>query len=210
VKFVSPSTLRVALFVFFVVALVSVPFVIFGEDFVFPLLKSREHQVGWLTVIAIVLLVSDSVAPVPATLVIMFLAAKAGAVAGIIGGTVGLSLGVLAAAWFGRGAVGRLAPKFFPDAELARLRDSLQQRLVLTLACLRSVPVLAETSIIVAAAAGVPVRRIFLATLPPNLIVAAIYSLAADDSFGTAVVTFLATMVVSYVVWRVFGAKRAA
>jgi len=208
VKSIPPSTLRIVLFVVFVIAVVSVPFVIFGEEFVFPLLKSREHQVGWLTVIAIALLVCDSVAPVPATLVIMFLAAKAGAVAGIIGGTIGLSLGVLAAAWFGRGAVGRLAPKFFPDAELLRLRESLQQRLVLTLACLRSVPILAETSVIVAAAAGVPIRRIFVATLLPNLIVAAIYSLAADDSLSTAVVTFLATMVVSYAVWRIFGAKR--
>ncbi len=209
-KSIPPSTLRIVLFVVFVIAVVSVPFVIFGEEFVFPLLKSREHQVGWLTVIAIALLVCDSVAPVPATLVIMFLAAKAGAVAGIIGGTIGLSLGVLAAAWFGRGAVGRLAPKFFPDTELLRLRESLQQRLVLTLACLRSVPILAETSVIVAAAAGVPIRRIFVATLLPNLIVAAIYSLAADDSFSTAVVTFLATMVVSYAVWRIFGAKRTS
>lgn len=193
----------------FVIAVVSVPFVIFGEEFVFPLLKSREHEAGWLTVIAIILLISDSVAPVPATLVIMFLAAKAGWVAGIVGGTIGLSLGVLAASWFGRGAVGRLAPRFFPDTELARLRDSLQQRLVVTLACLRSVPILAETSVIVAAAAGVPMRRIFWATVLPNFIVATIYSVAADDSFSTAVVTFLATMVASYAIWRWFGAKKS-
>jgi 3-dehydroquinate synthase len=208
---VSPTPLRrkvrLALFVLFVVTLVSLPFVIFGEEFVFPLLQSREQQAGALTLVAMALLVCDSVAPVPATLVIMFLAARAGRVAGVVGGTVGLSLGVLVAAWFGRGAVGRLAPKFFPDAELVRLRETLQKRLVLTLACLRSVPVLAETSVIVAAAAGVPVRRIFHATLLPNFIVAAIYSLAADDSVTTAVVTFLATMIVSYAVWRVWGAR---
>ena len=201
------SKVRLALFILFVVTLVSLPFVIFGEEFVFPLLQSREQQAGALTLVAIALLVCDSVAPVPATLVIMFLAARAGRVAGVVGGTVGLSLGVLVAAWFGRGAVGRLAPKFFPDAELVRLREALQKRLVLTLACLRSVPVLAETSVIVAAAAGVPVRRIFHATLLPNFIVAVIYSLAADDSATTAVVTFLATMIVSYAVWRVWGAR---
>jgi len=209
VKSISPSTLRVGLFVIFVVTLVVVPFVILGESYVFPLLESRQQQAGALTLVAIALLACDSVAPVPATLVIMYLAAKAGWVAGIVGGTVGMTLGVLAAAWIGRGAVGRLAPKFFPDTELARLRTSLERRLVLTLACLRSVPVLAETSIIVAAAAGVPVRRIFWATLLPNFIVAAIYSLAADDSATTALVTFLATMVVSYAIWRLFGAERA-
>lgn len=205
-----PSTVKTILFILFVMTLVCLPFAIFGEDFVLPLLESRQQQVGALTVIAILLLACDSVAPVPATIVIMYLAAKAGWVAGIIGGTLGLCAGVFAAAWIGRSAVGRLAPKFMPEEELARLRASLQQRLVITLACLRSVPVLAETSIIVAAATGVPVRRIFLVTILPNFIVAAIYSLAADDSLMTAAVTFLATMVLSYVVWRVFGRANTA
>jgi len=189
--------------------LVCLPFAIFGEDFVLPLLESRQQQVGALTIISIILLACDSVAPIPATLVIMYLAAKGGWVAGIIGGTVGLTAGVYTAAWFGRSAVGRLAPKFMPDNEVTRLRESLQKRLVITLACLRSVPVLAETSIIVAAATGVPVKRLVVVTLLPNLIVAAIYSLAADDSFKTAAITFLATMVLSYVVWRLFGRPAA-
>jgi 3-dehydroquinate synthase len=205
-----PSTVKTILFVLFVMTLVCLPFAIFGEDFVLPMLKSREKQVGALTLIAIVLLACDSVAPVPATLVIMYLAAKAGWVAGIIGGTIGLCAGVFAAAWIGRSAVGRLAPKFLPEEELTRLRTSLQQRLVITLACLRSVPVLAETSVIVAAATGVPVARVFWATVLPNLIVAAIYSVAADDSFVTAAVTFLATMILSYLVWRVFGRVRVS
>jgi 3-dehydroquinate synthase len=206
---VKTSTVKTILFVLFVITLVCLPFAIFGEDFVLPLLESRQQQVGALTLISIALLACDSVAPVPATLVIMYLAAKAGWAAGIIGGTVGMSAGVLAAAWLGRAAVGRLAPKFMPDAELTRLRESLQQRLVITLACLRSVPVLAETSIIVAAATGVPVRRLVTVTLLPNLIVATIYSVAADDSWMTAAITFLATMVLSYVVWRLFGRGEA-
>ncbi len=190
--------------------LVCLPFAIWGEEFVLPLLASREKQTGALTVIAIIMLACDSVAPIPATLVIMYLASKGGWMAGIVGGTLGLSAGVLAAAWIGRAAVGRLAPKFIPDAELARMRDSLQTRLFVTLACLRSVPVLAETSVIVAAATGVPVMRIFWATLLPNFIVSLIYSLAADDSFQTAALTFLATMVASYVLWRVLRPKETA
>lgn len=205
-----PATLKIVLFVLFVMTLVCLPFALFGEEFVLPLLQSREQQVGALVAIAIALLACDSVAPIPATLVIMFLAAKAGWLAGIVGGTIGLSAGVLAAAWIGRTAVGRLAPRFMPDAELVRLRESLQRRLTITLACLRSVPVLAETSIIVAAATGVPVKRIFSATLLPNFIVAVIYSVSADESFTTAAVTFLATMVASYVLWRVLGREPTA
>ena len=67
--------LKVVLFVMFIMALVSAPFVLFGEDLVLPLLKSRENQAGGLIVIAVMLLAADSVAPVPSTLVVMFLAA---------------------------------------------------------------------------------------------------------------------------------------
>lgn len=204
----STRTVKLVLFVVFVMTLVCLPFAIFGEEFVLPLLESREKQAGALTLIAVALLACDSVAPIPATLVIMYLAAKAGVAAGIVGGTAGLCAGVLAAAWLGRTAVGRIAPKFFPDAELARLREALQRRLWLTLACMRSVPVLAETSVIAAAAMGVPVGRIFRATILPNFVVATIYSVAADDSALTAAITFLLTMVLSYAVWRV-GAARA-
>ena len=210
------STLRAGLFLLFVMALVITPFLLVGEQLegsVLPWLEKREQQVWVLTLVAIVLLACDSIAPIPATVVIMFLAWKAGWVAGIIGGTIGMCAGVLTAAWFGRAAVGRIAPKFMPDAELLRVRESLQRRLVVTLACLRSVPVLAETSVILAAATGVPVSRVFWVTVLPNFIVATIYSIAAatsrtaQDSAATAAITFFATMVVSYVVWRFVGAK---
>ncbi len=192
---------RLVLFVLFVMALVCIPFVIWGEEFVIPLLNAQEHKTEWLVVIAIVLLAADSVAPVPVTIVIMTLAAHAGVLAGVIGGSIGLIAGVAAAGWFGRVAVGRIAPRFFPDEELARLREALQKRLGLTLACLRSVPVLAETSVIVAAAMGIPLKRIVLLTLLPNLAVSLIYSVAADDSFQTAVLAFLGTLAASGVLW---------
>lgn len=212
------TTLKIGLFVGFVMALVIVPFLIFGERLeasVLPWLEARQEQTVLLTVAAVLLLAADSVAPVPATVVIMFLAWKAGWVAGIVGGTIGMCCGVLAASWLGRAAVGRIAPKFIPDAELARLRESLQRRLVLTLACLRSVPVMAETSVIVAAATGVPVLRIFWATVVPNFVVAVVYSAAAalsrtaKDSGLMAAAAFLGTMVVSYLVWRLAGGKSA-
>jgi uncharacterized membrane protein YdjX (TVP38/TMEM64 family) len=214
---VKPATLKIALFVMFVMTLVIVPFLLFGERLessVQPWLEAREHQAGLLTLAAIVLLAADSVAPVPATVVIMFLAWKAGWLAGIVGGTLGMSAGVLTAAWFGRTAVGRLAPKFIPDAELARIRESLQRRLILTLACLRSIPVLAETSVIVAAATGVPVKRIFLVTILPNFLISVIYSAAAassgsaKESGATAAAAFVATLVVSYAVWRIAARRR--
>lgn len=201
---------KVIAFTLLVVTVVSVPFVIWGDDFVAPLLASQEHRTIGLVILAIALLAADSVAPVPATLVIMFLAAKAGVVAGIIGGTAGLAAGVVAASWFGRAAVGRIAPRFFPEAELTRLRTGLQRNLAVTLACWRSVPVLAETTVILAAASGVPAGRIFRVTLLPNFVIAVIYSVAADDSFATACVAFGVTLAASLVLWRWSAARGRA
>lgn len=203
----TPFTAKFILLIVTIIAIVSAPFVIWGDAYVMPLLESNVHRTGLLVAIAIVLLAADSVAPVPATLVIMFLAAKAGLLAGVIGGTIGLSAGVLTAAWFGRTAVGRLAPKFFPETEIARMRTGLQRNLVLTLACWRSVPVLAETSVILAAAAGIPIARIFWVTLLPNFIISVIYSVAADDSFLTASLAFLLTLALSLGLWRFFREK---
>ena len=200
-------TLKFGLLVVAIVTLVSAPFVIWGDTYVLPLLESHVDRTSLLIAIAIMLLAADSVAPVPATLVIMFLAAHSGRFAGIVGGTVGMSAGVLTAAWVGRTAVGRLAPKFFPDSELARLRAGVQRNLALTLACWRNVPVLAETSVILAAAAGIPIRRIFLATLLPNFIISVIYSIAADDSLGTAALAFLLILVLSLGLWLLFRGK---
>lgn len=112
-----------------------------------------------------------------------------------------MTAGVVFAGWFGRFAVGRIAPRILPDAELGRLRITLQTRLGWTLACLRSVPVLAETSVIVAAAAGVPLRRIVTLTLLPNLAVSLIYAVAASDSFLTASLAFLGTVAASGALW---------
>lgn len=196
------SLLRFGLFGLLVVALVSLPFVLFGEEYALPLLEAQGHRTTGLVLIAIALLTADAVAPVPSVLVILFLAAKAGWLAGLIGGAVGLTGQVVAAAWFGRTAVGRIAPRFFSEADLARLHTTLLQRLTLTLACLRSVPVLAETSVMVAASLGIPFRRIVLATLLPNVAIAGIYSLAADASFTTAVIAFVATVAPSYALWR--------
>jgi hypothetical protein len=200
-------TLKLVLLIIALIALVSAPFVIWGDEYVMPLLHAHMDRTSLLILIAIALLAADSIAPVPATLVIMFLAAHGGRLAGVVGGTLGMSAGVLTAAWFGRTAVGHLAPKFFPDSELARLRVGLQRNLALTLACWRSVPVLAETSVILAAAAGIPVARIFWATLLPNFIISVIYSIAADDSLSAAAAAFFLILALSLGLWWLFRGK---
>jgi len=78
---------------------------------------------------------------------------------------------------------------------------ALLRNLAFTLACWRSVPVLAEASVMLAAATGVPISRIFRVTLLPNLAISTVYALAADDSFATACVAFLAVFAFSMALW---------
>lgn len=200
--------LRVSLLVFGVSVLVCLPFIILGEDVFVPWLQSLAGRTGWLVAGAVALLSLDAVLPVPSSWVLIFLALEAGTLVGIAGGSLGLCLGVLVASWIGRVAVGKVAPRFVPEAEIARLRVSMTEHTTLTLACMRSIPVLAETSVMIAAAAGVSTTRIFLATLLPNVVVATVYSLAASDSFLTACLAFLATIAVSYAFWRLLNASR--
>lgn len=196
---------RTAGLICLIVTLVSAPFVIWGDSFVLPLLEAHADEKLLLGLLAIALLAADAFAPVPATLVIMFLAGKAGWITGILGGTLGLSLGVLVAAWVGRAAVGRIAPRLLPEKELARLRAGLTRNPALSLACWRAVPVMAETSVMLAAAAGMPTRRIFRVTLLPNFIVSAVYSFAADDSLAMAALAFLLVMACSLLLWVLFS-----
>jgi|GEM_PF-966017 Uncharacterized conserved protein len=199
------SFLRIGALVFGVSVLVSVPFMIWGEEVFVPAFEGVRHSVAWMVGLAVALLSLDAVLPVPSSWVIIFLAQESGRIAGFVGGSVGLAVGVVVAAWLGRAAVGRVAPKFIPEAEIERMRAMIERHTILTLACMRSVPVLAETSVVIAAAAGVPVRKIFWMTLGPNVAIAAIYAVAGDESLLTACIVFLATVAVSYAVFRIAG-----
>lgn len=200
--------LRLGLLVFAVSILVCLPFLVFGEELFTPALEQLRRHTGWLAAATVALLALDAVLPVPSAWVLILLALEGGLPLGIIGGSVGLCAGVLVSTWIGRVAIGRLAPRFVSETEIARLRESIVQHTTLTLACMRSVPVLAETSVMIAAAAGVPTWRIFLATLLPNIAVATVYSVAASDSILTASIAFVATIGTSYLFWRAFGAFR--
>lgn len=192
-------------FILLVGAFVIVPFLIFGEDLAKPWLADAGAGRAWLVATGMLLLAVDAVLPVPSSWVLIALANQAGVAAGIAGGTAGLTAGVVVAAWIGRAAVGPVASRIAPAGDLERLRRAAPRQVMIGLVCLRSVPVLAEMSVLVAAAARIPLRRILLATVPANLVIATVYSLAADESLGAATVTFLVTVGLSYVLWRWWG-----
>ena len=148
------SVLRLSVLVFAVSVAVCLPFLLLGEEVFVPLLDSLKHHTGWLVFGAVLLLGLDAMMPVPSAWVLIFLALHGGVFTGIVGGSLGLCLGVVVSTWVGRVTVGWVAPKFIPPVEIVRLRESMAQHTTLTLACMRSVPVLAETSVMIAAEIG--------------------------------------------------------
>lgn len=204
------SIVRRTAFVLLLGALVVVPFLILGEELAAPWLADPGASRAWVVATAILLLAVDAALPVPSSLVLIALADRAGVLAGIAGGTIGLTAGVVVAAWIGRAAVGPVASRLVPAGDLERLRTAGARQVMIGLVCLRSIPVLAEMSVLAAAAAQVPMRRILAATVPANVAIAVVYSFAADASLAAAAVTFLVTVGLSYGVWRLAGQGRVA
>lgn len=193
---------RFVLLVLLVLALLSLPFVLFGEAFATRILGAHEWP-GWvLAGLGVILLTADSLAPIPSAVVIVAVALKAGWIVGTISGTLGLCGQVVGAAWFGRVALSRIATRTLGLASGEQLHTALQQRLTLTLGCVRGVPLLAETSVAVAASLGVPLRLICRATVLPNFAIAATYSIAAQAGLGVAAAAVVASFAVSYLLWR--------
>lgn len=198
---------RFTVLVLFVVALLSVPFVIWGEDFAIRILGGQERQAWAMALIGIALLTADSVAPIPSSIVIVAVALKAGWIVGTIAGTIGLCGQVVGAAWFGQVAIGKVAGRLIGFSDRDRLRVAVQQRLALTLGCFRSVPLLAETSVVIAASLGIPLARIWRATVLPNLAIAATYSVAAETGLWAAGVAVVASIAISLLLWRIAASR---
>ena len=200
--------LQFILLVLALALLVALPFAIWGDDAVLPWVEARSENAAWLVSSCVLILAIDAVLPVPTTLVIAYLAAEAGVTAGIVGGAVGLTCGVVLAWGLGQLAIGRLAPRWFSASELARIKDALQHRAGWTLIMLRPIPVAAETSVMIAGGSGMGLRRILLLTLAPNLAIAVIYSLAGQNSLTATVLSFVVTIGLAYAIWRRTGAHR--
>jgi 3-dehydroquinate synthase len=203
------ATRRFVVLVAVVSVLVALPFLIWGEPDVAAVASRSGRSTAALVMLAIAALSIDAIAPVPATLVLAVLAHEAGVWAGIIGGTVGLTLGVVGAWMVGALAVRRIAPRVFTAAEYDRLARSTHRHSTWTLICLRSVPIAAETSVMMAAAAGMPLRKTLGITLLPNLVMATAYSVAADTSWTAAIVTLVVTILLSYGGWRLLASGKS-
>ncbi|MGY3439661.1 MULTISPECIES: VTT domain-containing protein [unclassified Marinovum] len=155
-----------------VVVLIVLPFLLWGTQI-------ETAALGWAETAStaslasgvIALLALDVLLPVPSSVLSLFAGASLGAINGALAIWAGMTLGCGVGALVGRGVLGPV------DRWLGHRPDDTPApaRQWLPLVVLRPVPVLAEASLLLAAARGMPLGRLMAVTALANLPVAAFY-----------------------------------
>jgi uncharacterized membrane protein YdjX (TVP38/TMEM64 family) len=148
------------------------------------------------------LLTADVVLPVPSSLVMV----AHGALFGVVLGTLLSLLGGMGAAWLGF-AMGRrggpVLSRFTSPEERRRVDHLIERWGALAVVVTRPVPMLAETTAIVAGASPMGWRKLTLAalagSLPPALVYAVAGSFAA--SFASAALVFVLVLLATGLFW---------
>jgi uncharacterized membrane protein YdjX (TVP38/TMEM64 family) len=148
------------------------------------------------------MLVVDVVLPIPSSLVMIL----NGALFGILVGTLLSLLGALGAAIVGflmgrRG--GPLLVRFVPPADRERADRLLQDWGMLAIIATRSIPLLAETVIIMAGASSIPWRTMLLATLVGSLPMSLLYAItgATAATFANGLLSFSMVLLIAGLFW---------
>jgi uncharacterized membrane protein YdjX (TVP38/TMEM64 family) len=175
-----------------IVSAMVLSYMMFGE----PNLDQLRHMpTTLLVVLGVLLLAADIFIPVPSTVVVVILAQTLGPIPAVVAGTVGISLGCL-----GGYVVGRLGRKrslrLVDEASSDRLPNWLRGTSgIHLLALLRPVPIIGESSVVVAGLLGLKARDVLVATTLANLaLVTAYVTLTAwADVWGGFVAAVLAS-----------------
>jgi uncharacterized membrane protein YdjX (TVP38/TMEM64 family) len=148
------------------------------------------------------MLVVDVVLPIPSSLVMIL----NGALFGILVGTLLSLLGALGAAIIGflmgrRG--GPLLVRFVPPEDRERADRLLQDWGMLAIIATRSIPLLAETVIIMAGASSIPWRTMLLATLLGSLPMSLLYAItgATAATFANGLLSFSMVLLIAGLFW---------
>lgn len=163
---------------------------------------SLERGGVWGALLGVGLLIADVVLPVPSSLVMI----AHGALFGVAWGTLLSLIGSVGAALSGF-ALGRRGGKWLarvvPEEDRARIEQMLERWGALAIVVTRPVPLLAETTAVMAGASAMTWRRAALAALAGSLPAALLYALtgAVAASFQNGALMFGLVILVSGVFW---------
>ena len=161
-----------------------------------------EHRGPLAAAVGVGLLVADVFLPVPSSVVMIAHGALFGVVAGTVLSLAG-SLGAAALGFFVGRRSDRLLERLVSPAEKARADQLLQRYGALAIVVTRPIPLLAETTAIMAGASPLGWGRLLGATLAGSVPPALLYALtgATSRSFGSGALMFGVVLLVTGVLW---------
>ncbi len=206
-------SLRPALATLLLVAAISLPFVVLGEQRTLDWTRQLVEHAGSALVVALVsLLALDVVLPVPSSWVATLSGASFGFWAGLAVNWLGLNLGSALGYSLGR-RIGRVgARRMLGERQLSRLSTSFERHGTWSIPIFRAVPVLAEASVIVAGSLRLSPARYWIASLSSNLGVAAVYAWAGAMALDGAswLWVFLGSTLLPGALWTIAHLRRPA
>ena len=165
---------------------VSVPLVMFGDRFnvmIRDWMTAPESALA-VAAIGIALLVADLLLAIPSALVIALMGGLIGGVAATIAGTIGMSLACVWGYLLGR-SIGRdFSDDDREQKEFTTATNMLHRFGPIALVIARPVPILAEVSVIAAAALGLPITTVLVTTTLANLGISALYAFVGASAEG--------------------------
>lgn len=180
--------LKYSLFLLALVAIVVVPFLLFGtslEAWTFGLITPAQSK-WFIAGAGVVLLVLDVLLPIPSTFVASGLGAMLGAPLGILVTTIGLTAGCAVGFFLGRFLGHDFVQRELGFADFNYLADLLRRYGLPVLAICRPVPVLAEATVIAAGIMGMRTGPVLLVTSLANLGFATVYAGLGASAEGTS------------------------
>jgi uncharacterized membrane protein YdjX (TVP38/TMEM64 family) len=171
-------TLKYGLFAACLIAIVVVPFVLFGtslEGWTFGLMES-SRPAAFIAAVGALLLAVDIVLPIPSTVVAAGLGALLGAPLGIAAAAIGLTAGCVVGYGLGRYLGHDFALRELGPSDFAYLSGLLDRYGLWLLAACRPVPVLAEASVIAAGVVGMRPIPVLVVTALANIGFAIVYA----------------------------------
>ena len=186
------ASLRWLLLGLILLALILVPFVLFEARFLETVERLLHADSSRLVVIAgvSILLASDVILPVPSSVVATASGMLLGVAQGAIVTWVGMQAGALVGYGLGRSAGVRATTRFVGEAEIERASRLHRRWGAFSLIAARAVPVLAESSVVLAGAVRMPLGQFAWLTGVSNAAIALVYASVGTHALESSAFLF--------------------
>jgi len=195
-----------------IAAFIIVPFIFFGPTFdaIADRAMTSEQGKAWSAVVLFSLLATDSLLPIPSSIVAPGLITLMGFLQGVLAVFAGTFLSALMAYGIGRAAGSGMMRRLVPESQIDGARPVFQRYTLFSVFISRGVPILAEASAIFAGSTRIPFRPFALVALISSFVLAVLYGCAFQlglwylNSGSAVVVTAVVIPAISWLGFQVF------